>query len=387
MKPTIAHAIRCYLGLSETFIYSYLENIKTYNPIVLTTETLNLGQFPFHPIYDSSKIKRFSWWWFRDRLGYYFYLNKKEYFEHILYFKHILKKEKACLIHAHFGPQGVAMIPLKQYLKLPLITTFYGYDVTQLSREERWSNAYQWLFKEGDLFLVEGNNMKKSLIGIGCPIEKINIQHIGIDIKKFHFRERVFPQNGKIVILFCGRFVEKKGLIYALKALNILVKKYPGINTEFRIIGDGVLRKSIESFIHENNLMPYVSLLGYQPHHVFAEELKDAHIYIQPSITAQNGDSEGGAPATLLEAQATGIPVLSSCHADIPEVVINGKSGFLVPERDADVLAERLEYLINHPEQWPSMGREGRRHVEKNYNIYEEVKTLENVYNTLVSKH
>ncbi|MDE2215718.1 MAG: glycosyltransferase [Planctomycetota bacterium] len=385
VKPTIAHAIRCYLGLSETFIYSYLKNIKIYNPIVLATETLNLGQFPFHPIYDSSKIKRFSWWWFRDRVGYYLYLHKKEYFEHILYFKHILKKEKACLIHAHFGPQGVAMIPLKQYLKLPLITTFYGYDVTQLPREEVWNNAYQRLFKEGDLFLVEGNNMKQSLKNIGCPAEKIKIQHIGIDVEKFQFRERIFHPDGKIIILFCGRFVEKKGLIYALKALNLLIHKHPHI--EFRIIGDGILRNDIETFVNENNLNQHVSFLGYQPHRVFAEELKKAHIYIQPSVTAQNGDSEGGAPTTLLEAQATGIPVLSSYHADIPEVVINGKSGFLVPERDADVLAERLEYLINHPEQWPSMGREGRRHVERNYNIYEEVENLEHVYNTLVSKH
>ena len=84
----------------------------------------------------------------------------------------MLKKEKARLIHAHFGPQGVAMIPIKRWLKLPLITTFYGFDVTQLPREDIWNKAYQRLFKEGDLFLVEGNNMKHSLMEIGCSSEK-----------------------------------------------------------------------------------------------------------------------------------------------------------------------------------------------------------------------
>ena len=87
-------------------------------------------------------------------------------------FTYVLNKEKPRLIHAHFGPQGVAMIPIKRWLKLPLITTFYGFDVTQLPREDIWNEAYQKLFKEGDLFLVEGNNMKQSLMEIGCSSEK-----------------------------------------------------------------------------------------------------------------------------------------------------------------------------------------------------------------------
>ena len=178
MKPTVAHAINNYLGLSETFIYSYLINLKRYKPIILTTQVTNLEQFPFHPIYDSSKITRYSWWWLRDRLGYYLYLNKKEYFEHILYFKYVLNKEKSRLIHAHFGPQGVAMIPIKRWLKLPLITTFYGFDLTQLPRENMWNKAYQRLFKEGDLFLVEGNNMKRSLMEIWYSNAKKTIHKI-----------------------------------------------------------------------------------------------------------------------------------------------------------------------------------------------------------------
>jgi colanic acid/amylovoran biosynthesis glycosyltransferase len=277
------------------------------------------------------------------------------------------------------------MIPIKRWLNVALVTTFYGYDVSQLPRIKIWQEAYQILFREGTLFLVEGNAMKKLLVGIGCPGEKITIQHIGIDTKNILFKERSFPANGKIVILFCGRFVEKKGLLFALKAVKHLISKH--IPVEFRIIGDGTLRDSAESFIRENNLDQSVRLLGYQPHRVFLEELRNAHLYLQPSVSAQDGDSEGGAPTTLLEAQAAGVPVVATYHADIPEVVINEKSGFLVPERNADAIADRLEHLINHPDKWPIMGKAGRQHIEAHYNIDKEVNHLENIYGALISKN
>ena len=107
---------------------------------------------------------------------------------------------------------------------------------------------------------------------------------------------------------------------------------------------------------------------------------------MQPSVTAQNGDSEGGAPTTLLEAQACGVPVVSSLHADIPEVVLDGTSGFLVPERDSDSIAERLESLITHQEICATMGKEGRKHIELNYNISKEIVKLETVYDNLLTK-
>lgn len=127
-----------------------------------------------------------------------------------------------------------------------------------------------------------------------------------------------------------------------------------------------------------------MTLLGYQPHSVFAREASNAHILLQPSVTARNGDSEGGAPTVLLEAQSSGLPVVSTYHADIPEVVLDGKSGFLVPERDSHALAEKLEYLIKHPEIWPEMGRRGREFVEENYDINKLNQQLVEIYQNLI---
>ncbi len=284
------------------------------------------------------------------------------------------------IIHCHFGPNGLIGILLKEMgVKGRVITTFYGYDMSGHPKYEKRRIAYTKLFNKGSFFLVEGNNMKKELINLGCPNNKIKIQRIPIHVNKYEFHERKLrTKDEKVVILHCGRFVEKKGLIYALKAVKNVVERFQSL--EFRIIGDGPLKAEIENFIKTKKLDEYVVLLGYQPHHIFLEEVQKAHILLQPSVTAENGDSEGGAPTVLIEAQASGLPIISTYHADIPGVVIDGKSGFLAPERDVDALTEKLEYLIKHPEIWPEMGKAGRAFVEEKHNSEKLIRQLEGIY-------
>ena len=378
IKPVIAHYKGQYLNITETFIYQYLVKFEKFKVIFLTRETKNLESFPFKELYSSSNIKNYLWACFWSQT--YRNLFKKE-----LYFEQVIRKQKAKLIHAHFGTEGLAILPVKKRLKLPLVTTFYGLDMSQQAQSKEQQTAYKKLFSDGDLFLVEGNHMRKGLIDLGCPPDQIRILHIAVDINKIKYQKRqVENKDEKIKILFCGRLIEKKGLIYALKAIKLIVDKYPDL--EFRVIGDGRLKSGIETFIKEQNLQKYVILLGYQPYHVFIEELKKAHILLQPSITAQDGDSEGGAPTVLLEAQASGLPVISTYHADIPEVVIDGKSGFLVPERSPEEIAEKLKLLISKPKIWQELGQSGRAHIEQNYNIDIEIKKLEDIYKQLIGK-
>ena len=126
--------------------------------------------------------------------------------------------------------------------------------------------------------------------------------------------------------------------------------------------------------------------MGYQPFSVFIKELYKHHIFLSPSIQALNGDTEGGVPVSIIEASASGMPILSTTHCDIPEVVINGKSGYLVPETDTNILAEKLEFLISHPHIWPKMGQVGREHIEKNYDVVTQVQKLEEIYDKAIKK-
>ena len=375
-KPRVAHLINVYLDLSDTFIYQYLSNLRCFDPVVVVERTENLDRFPLDaPIHTLDGIwRRGSWSWFRGRFDCYFC--RRDPLEALA--ARILAKEASQLIHAHFGPQGYWALGLKQQFQVPLITTFYGMDMSELPREQRWRDAYQTLFSEGDAFLVEGPHMRESLIQLGCPPEKAHIQHIGIDVKQIEFIPRTAPEDGPIRLLLCGRFTEKKGIEYAIRAAAIL--KRQRMDFELRIIGDGELRPQIEQLIDDLDVSAHVRLLGYRSHTEFVRELREAHVFVAPSVTAANGDSEGGAPTVLLEAQAAGIPVVASRHADIPEVIRDGKSGFLVPERDVAALAEQLLQVLQQPDEWIEIGLAGRRHMEENHSIYLETRKLEEIY-------
>lgn len=179
-----------------------------------------------------------------------------------------------------------------------------------------------------------------------------------------------------------GRLVEKKGIEYAIASVAKVAKKYP--NILYRIVGDGALRASLEAQILELGISDCVQLLGWMTQEQVRQLYTDSHIFILSSVTAANGDREGQG-LVLQEAQAMGLPVLSTLHNGIPEGVLDRKSGFLVPERDADALAEKLSYLIENPEVWPAMGKAGREYVEERYNIKHLNEQLIELYQNLIN--
>jgi colanic acid/amylovoran biosynthesis glycosyltransferase len=178
-------------------------------------------------------------------------------------------------------------------------------------------------------------------------------------------------------------FREKKGLGYGLEAFARLAQRRRG-QVQLTIIGDGPLKDELRELATRMKVMPFIRWLGYQPHEVFLREAAACHLYMAPSVVAADGDTEGGAPVSIIEAQATGLPVLATTHADIPEVTLPGVSAFLVPERDVDALEERLEFLLDHPECWAEMGMAGRAHVHREFDSLSQGKRLEGLYRRIM---
>ncbi len=278
-----------------------------------------------------------------------------------------LNKGPYDIIHCHFGPNGVLAVSLKSIgaIEGKIITAFHGYDISSYIIKHG-NDAYKNLFIEGDLFLPVSERWKNKLIQLGCDKRKIIVHRMGIDTNEFISSRNEQKNNDKIRLLSIGRLIEKKGMRYSILAVAKLLKKYPDI--EYNIVGDGPLKNSLENLIEELRSQNNIKLIGWKRQSEVITLLKNSDIFIAPSVTGKDGDLEG-IPVVLMESLATCLPVISTRHSGIPELIEDGKSGFLVPEGDSDAVAEKLEFLINHREKWQEIGGTGREHVEKYYNI------------------
>lgn len=276
-----------------------------------------------------------------------------------------LGKRPYDIVHCQFGTLDYASNLLRNIVnpKAKLITSFRGYDISQYV-QEHGDHIYDQLFNTGDSFLTNCNYFKDRLIKLGCSPHKIVVHGSGIDCHRFRFTPRYLPSDSQIRIVTTGRLVEKKGIEYSICAIAKLVKADP--NIEYLIIGDGPLQEDLQQLIQSLDVNNKVKLLGWKQQQEIIEILDDSHIFVAPSVTAKDGNQD--APINVLkEAMAMGLPVVSTRHGGIPELVENGVSGFLVPERDVDALAEKLAYLIKHSEDWPRFGRAGRAYVLEHY--------------------
>ncbi|MDJ0742802.1 MAG: glycosyltransferase [Xenococcaceae cyanobacterium MO_167.B27] len=284
------------------------------------------------------------------------------------------------VIHCQFGSIGLMGLLFRNLglLKGKLITIFRGSDISKYL--QKWGdNVYDQLFQEGDFFLTNCEFFRKRAIKLGCEADKILILGSGIDCSKFAFTPRYFPADGRVRIATTGRLVEKKGIEYGIRAIASLAKTYP--NIEYNIMGDGELREHFEQLIAELNVGHIVNLVGWKQQEELIEILDHSHILIAPSVTAADGNQD--APVnTLKEAMAMGLPVIGTLHGGIPELIEDGISGFLVPERDSDAIADKLGHLIEHPEIWADMGKAGRDRVEAKYDMNKLNDQLVEIYQT-----
>jgi len=285
------------------------------------------------------------------------------------------------IVHCHYGTLGKRFLFLKYIYTTKLVVSFHGFDITKIFRENN-IHYYDDLFKAADIFLPISNHWCNKLIDLGCPPEKIIVHRMGIDIQEFRFKPRScsFP----LKILTIGRLVEKKGIPVAIRALAKILAERPNFTFEFWIAGDGPLRKKIESLIENLNLSDRVRLLGWVNKNEVRTLMDKAHIFLLPSLTAPDGDQEG-IPVVLMEAMASGLPVISTFHSGIPELVLDGKTGFLVPENDIAALAAKIIFLVENPQLWAQIAHNARKFVEQEYNIKKQVLKLLKIYKRLLA--
>jgi len=277
-----------------------------------------------------------------------------------------LRKRHYDVIHAQFGTYGLLPLRLVETgaLKSEIVTSFRGYDATMYLQAN--PRAYEALFRKCRRFLPVSHALARRIVAAGCDPAKVHVHHSGIECARFQYLERKRTLDEATKIVMIGRLVVKKGIGYGIQAIARVIVS--GRALSCTIIGEGPLRAELERLIRELGIGAHVRMVGSKSHDEVIQVLAQTHILIAPSVTAADGDEEG-IPNTLKEAMAMGLPVISTVHAGIPELVEDGVSGFLVPERDVEALADRLQHLVDHPETWAALGRAGRRRIEAEFDI------------------
>lgn len=263
------------------------------------------------------------------------------------------------IIYCHFGSIGNLAVCLKQIgIKGKIVTMFHGADIRLGIIKGK--NYYKKLFEFSDCILAISKYNYKNLIRFGANPKKIIFHPVGIDTNKFNNYSSRKPK--KIVILTVARLVEEKGLSYGLKSIKLLLDKNPRLRIKYKIIGDGPLEKCLKQIVKDLNLNNVVNFLGAGDQKSVIRQMEMSSIFLLPSIAE-------ALPVVLMEAQAMRLPVITTDVGGISEVIINNKSGFIVPARDIKAMAEKLKYLIDHQKIWSQMGECGRKFVEERYDI------------------
>jgi colanic acid/amylovoran biosynthesis glycosyltransferase len=373
-----------WLAQTENWIYQQIENLpETFKSHVLCKRVVNLERFPCENLVSLDDYSRLRQVWDRGLV----WAGLRSHWGVI---NNFVRDRRIKVLHSHFGNTGWDNAAIARKLGLPHVVTFYGQDVGYLPKiDPRWHNRYQDLFRDVDRVLCEGPFMADCVAQLGCPRAKLRVHHLGVDLESLAYRPRQWQTGEPLRVLMAATFREKKGFPYALEALAQLRHRLP---LEITIIGDSGSearsqeeKRKIHAVIEHHNMQPYVKMMGFQSHAVLQEEAYRHHLFLSPSVLAEDGDSEGGAPVAIIEMCATGMPVVSTTHCDIPEVVIHGQTGFLAEERDVDRLIAQILWLSENPTCWPKMLDAGRKRIEQEFDVKRQGERLGEIYRDIIS--
>ena len=363
--------------ISEPFIADQAQHLRRYRAFYVGRKRFGLppdgaSSLTLEDLYKRWKLPRIGWQMLTGDAQPYMRL---------------LGRCRPSLIHAHFGIEGVSALQVAMQLKIPLVTTFHGFDATLKTHVMLGSPAWfrypllrRKLAREGGLFLCASSFIRQKLLEAGFPESRTHTHYIGVDCQSIRpradFEERP-------LILHVARLVEVKGTRYLLRAFAAVARKYPRV--QLLIIGDGPLRRQLQALTASLGVRERVEFLGAVPHGAVLSWMRKAAMLVLPGIRTATGREEG-LGMVLLEAAATGVPIIGSRVGGIPECILDGRTGFLVPERDANALAQRLSQLLESPGKRYQMGAAGRALVESRFNIDRQTAALEDLYDSLLGR-
>lgn len=382
----VAHICWAFSPLSETFIYDQIVELEAQGVEchVITTQRDNEESRPFPKVHILSS--RWSLRRLCDRIS--VSLGRLDCNHYVWSYlqpelEHRLREIKPDIIHAHFGPLGTFALPAAISLNIPLIVSFYGYDASILPQDQSWRARLQDTFIQASSIVALSEIMKRQLEQLGSNPARTHIVHLGKKLDEFHYN----CWNNRPIKkwISVGRLTEKKGHLDCIRAFHKIASSDPSLT--LTIIGEGKERKRIENLIDRLEIQDQVHIAGALSNAETCQLMRASDAFILCSKTASDGDNEG-TPTVLLEAQALGLPCVSTTHSGIPEIIPTENHWLLAGEGDIDGLAERMRSLIRQPaEKVSQITLAGRKMIERHFNICHVAATLQNIYTYALNKN
>ena len=286
---------------------------------------------------------------------------------------------KPKVIHCNFGKEALKIIDNLQDKTIPIVIQFRGYDASSALNSKSYVKRLQHIFKSERIHpIFVSESLRQNLITKGIPVPLYDILYSGINLNKFVFNENVEHPGNKKVFLQVSSLVEKKGHEYTLKAFSEFLKDKDKKKYKLILTGDGPRRKVLEILTKELEIEKNVDFIGYVQPDQAKELMNKADVFLHHSITSRSGDQEG-IPNALMEAMAMKLPVLSTYHSGIPELIIDGQNGLLVDEKDIKNYAQKMEDIIT----WGKM-ENNRVVIETKFEMIIHNKKLESIYQKIL---
>ncbi len=364
-----------FLPYSQTFVYDEIRaHSENYEITVFCKDRQNEAQFPYDNFHKPEGVFAES------------------FYQHVAYwpgFNKVFSKVNFDLIHSHFGNGAVYALPYVKRFNLPFVVSFHGNDVAALMgiqkiKPARWRYflKHKAIFNRAALLLAASEELRALLIELGASPKKVRVHRLGVDLTKFEYREPVIRNTVKFLMI--GRLTPKKGHLYALKALRSIVRK--GADVSLNLIGSGALLDTLKQFVNENGLQKFVSFDGVLTPEEISSVLRSSDVLLAPSIISFDQDRDSGL-MVVKEAASVGVPAIGTWHGGIHEIIDDNKTGFLVPERNVPLLADKMMRFVDNSELIRSFGRAARKKMEREYDLFDQVKKLEELYEEAISIH
>lgn len=376
-RTAVGFVLGSAFAFTETFLVNQMRSLRRYRPLTLCTRIVNEARFPWdeprvlarrHPPRIAQALSP---------------LHGRAPLDPA--WREAIVAHKAAVLHGQYGPNGLIAAVYGRKLGLPVVTSFYGGDIGYLLDPKPHLRTH-WhyvlgrgaLFRGTDLVLALSGAMRDDLVRVGCPPEKIRVHPNGVDLARFRPAPRP-EREGPLTVVMCGREAEKKGFEYGFRAVQRARAEGADLRVRW-LTAPGPLGAPLRALIEELGLGAYVEILN--PSTDPAGVFREGDLMLCPSVTAADGDKEG-VPTVLVEAAASGLPSVASRHAGIPEIVIDGESGLLYPERDVEGLAAGLVRLAADRALRARMGEAARKKVEETYDAGRLAERLEQHYDAL----